>query len=298
MARRHALTLAALVVLVLAVAIPAADAQMRSGTAEVTRAAGRVEVLRKGQTQWGALTTGTRLAEGDQVRAFAGGSADLAFPDGSTVLVAENTRFNVTKVDYDAQSGARNMAVHLAVGKVRAQVSQAAVQLVRARQSNFTITSPQGVAAVRGTIVIFAYDPVTQQGLLFSLPSPGQPAAVASVTYFNFATNTTTVVTGNQFISVAAAALPTAPASFSSLPGNVQQEVLGAGNPGTANSPVLTTPTVVIVTPEQIQAAITTIGIQTTAAPPTPGPPLGAGLANLPTIGQDLVQGCASPPCP
>ena len=48
---------------------------------------------------------------------------------------------------------------------VRAQVSQAAVSVVRARQSNFNISTPSGVAAVRGTIVVLAYNPATQETL-------------------------------------------------------------------------------------------------------------------------------------
>src|SRR3990172_3898818 len=76
---------------VLLLAAAAAEAQMRQASAEVVRATGRVEALRAGQTQWVAAAPGTRLVDGDHIRAMAGASADLALPDGSTILVAEDT---------------------------------------------------------------------------------------------------------------------------------------------------------------------------------------------------------------
>jgi hypothetical protein len=42
---------------------------------------------------------------------------------------------------------------HLAVGKARATVAQAALTLARIRQSNFAISTPTAVAAARGTIM-------------------------------------------------------------------------------------------------------------------------------------------------
>src|SRR5712691_4774701 len=134
-----------------------AEAQMRAVSAELVRATGRVEILQKGQASWIAATVGARLVEGDQVRAQPGGSADLNLPDGSTILVAENTRFAVTKLDYDAATRDRDTSFHLVAGKVRAQVSQAAVSLARTRPSNFNISTPNGVAAIRGTVLILAH---------------------------------------------------------------------------------------------------------------------------------------------
>ena len=68
-----------------------AEAQMRAASADIVRTAGRVDVLPKGQTTWTPATLGAKLIEGDQIRALAGGSAELNLPDGSTILVAENT---------------------------------------------------------------------------------------------------------------------------------------------------------------------------------------------------------------
>src|SRR5262245_58722134 len=138
-------------------AVPAA-AQTRPGTAVVKSVTGRAEVQRKGDADWLATAPGARLAEGDNIRAHAGSSAILDLPDGSTIFVAENSRIVVSKLEFDPQSQARQALFHLAVGKVHAVVSQAAITLVKARRSNFAVTTPTAVAAARGTVFEVVYD--------------------------------------------------------------------------------------------------------------------------------------------
>jgi hypothetical protein len=174
--------------MVLALAHPA-FAQQPANSAELTRVAGRVEILRKGQTQWIPAVVGAHLVEGDDIRAFSGASAELALPDGSTVVLAENSRLLLTKLEVDRQKQSRMVLLHLAVGKLKATIAQAAITLVRARQSNFAISTPTAVAAARGTIVWVGFDPNTgsffavepeRRGLLPSridcIPLRGVPA--------------------------------------------------------------------------------------------------------------------------
>lgn len=129
------------------------SAQTNAPTAELKRVVGRVEILSKGQTQWIPAVVGARLAEGDDIRSYSGASAELALPDTSTVVLTENSRLLMSKMEYDAQGQGRLMLLHLVVGKVRATVAQAAVTLARVRQSNFAISTPTAVAAARGTIL-------------------------------------------------------------------------------------------------------------------------------------------------
>ena len=129
------------------------SAQQRPASAELKRVVGRVELLRKGQTQWVPAVIGDHLTEGDDIRVFSGAQAELGLPDTSTVVLAENSRLLVTKLEFDAQSQSRLFLLHLAVGKVRATVAQAALTLARIRQSNFAISTPTAVAAARGTIM-------------------------------------------------------------------------------------------------------------------------------------------------
>jgi len=128
-------------------------AQPAAASGELKRVVGRVEVLAKGQTQWIPAVVGGRVAEGDDIRTFAGASAELVLPDTSSVVVTENSRLLLTKIEFDPQNQSRLMLMHLVVGKVRATVAQAAVTLARIRQSNFAISTPTAVAAARGTII-------------------------------------------------------------------------------------------------------------------------------------------------
>jgi hypothetical protein len=142
--------LAALFVLGLA---DVARAQQSAPSADLKRVVGRVEVLRKGHSQWVPAVVGDRLVEGDDIRAFAGAQAELALPDTSTAVLAENSRLLLSKLEFDPQTQSRYFLLHLAVGKVRATVAQAALTLARVRQSNFAISTPTAVAAARGTIM-------------------------------------------------------------------------------------------------------------------------------------------------
>ena len=146
-------TMLGLGMLLLLVSAAPVFAQQAGSTAEIKRVVGRVEVLQKGQTQWIPVVIGAQLAEGDDIRAYAGASAELALPDTSTVVLTENSRLLLTKMEVDTQNRSRFVLLHLAVGKVRATIAQAAVALTRARQSNFAISTPTAVAAARGTIM-------------------------------------------------------------------------------------------------------------------------------------------------
>jgi hypothetical protein len=149
----RSMVLAVLGALLVGVLPQVARAQQPASSAELTRTVGRVEILRKGQTQWIPAVIGAQLVEGDDIRAFSGASAELTLPDTSTVVLAENSRLLLTRLQFDRQNQSRLVLLHLAVGKLRATVAQAAIALVRARQSNFAISTPTAVAAARGTIL-------------------------------------------------------------------------------------------------------------------------------------------------
>ncbi len=158
--------------LVVLVSATFAQAQSSAATAQIRTLTGQVEIQRKGETQWTPAVVGARLAEGDNIRAHAGGSAVLDLPEGSTLFVAENSRVVVTKLEVDSQNQARNILFHLVVGKVRALVSKASITLVRARQSNFTISTPTAVAAARGTDFQVTFNADAQQMSIAVLPEP------------------------------------------------------------------------------------------------------------------------------
>lgn len=206
-----------------------ASAQPAPSTATAIRVNGRVEVLGPRGSRWAPLTQGASVQEGSQVRSFAGGSAELTLPDSSTVIVGENTRYALIKIAVDPGTGYRDIATHLVVGKIVARVKRTAVQLARTRGDNFTISTPAGVAAVRGTVAVVAFDPATNTALLFVLPSPGESPQSARVFYVDLATGTSRVVAGGGFVSHVAGQLPSQPIPISTLPSLTQQQVTEIG---------------------------------------------------------------------
>jgi hypothetical protein len=138
--------------LVVLLTFPATQAGGQSSeTARVVRVAGRVEILHKDQQAWVPATVGALLAVGAEVRAFEGGWAEMRLADGSSVVLAENSRLVVTRLEIDQQTNRRASVFHLVVGKVRAVIGRAAFTLIRFRESDFAITTPTSVAAARGT---------------------------------------------------------------------------------------------------------------------------------------------------
>ncbi len=222
--------------------------QQAPASAELTRVIGRVEVLRKGQTQWVPAVIGARLVEGDDIRAFSGAQAELMMPDTSTVQLAENSRLLLTKLEYDQQQQSRLILLHLVVGKVRAAIAQSAITLVRARQSNFGISTPTAVAAARGTIVWVYFNGTT---LVAVEPEPGlrivpriECITVAStqpkrqMVLAGYATTDCgpTVAIPPQFMTMsnpATAGTPLLNATVS-VPANIEQLVTGFGPEATA----------------------------------------------------------------
>jgi FecR-like protein len=154
-----------------ATVVSPATAQQSGASAEIKRVIGRVEILRTGETQWTPAVAGARLVTGDDIRAFSGASAELALPDASVVVLVENSRLQLSKLEFDRQQQSRFVLLHLAVGKLRAAISQAGITLVRARQSNFAISTPTAVAAARGTVVWVFTD--GQKSLMAVEPEPG-----------------------------------------------------------------------------------------------------------------------------
>jgi hypothetical protein len=242
-----ALAVAALLPLMLA---NATLAQQAPSSAELKRVIGRVEILRKGQTQWVPAVIGAQLVEGDDIRAYSGAEAELVLPDSSTILLAENSRLLMTKIEYDQQNQSRLVLVHLVVGKVRAAIAQTAITLVRARQSNFGISTPTAVAAARGTIVWIFTDGT--RTMVAVEPEPGlriqpriecitvaspQPKRQMILAGYAATDCGPPVVATPQFMTLSNSATAGTPLLNApvSVPGNVEQLItgIGIGAPGT-----------------------------------------------------------------
>jgi len=244
------------------------EAQQQA-SATISAVAGRVEVLPKDQTAWQPARLGMQVFEGDEVRSFPGGNAELRLPDTSTVFVAENSRLAVTKLDFTPQNQMRAAFFHLAVGKIRGIIAKAAVALVQARQNNFAITTPTAVAAVRGTTLYAAFDPVTNQTTFF--------VADGVAVIRDLATGQTVTLTGGQIITQTpgqpmSAPAPATPAQQAQITAAAQPALPGAAAVLSASTVVVVPADVVLVqvAPPTAPAAAPTI----TVTPPPP-PPLG-----------------------
>lgn len=269
----------------------AAVAQQAPPSAELRRVIGRVEILRKGQSQWIPAVIGARLVEGDDIRAFSGAQAELTLPDTSTVQLAENSRLLMTKLEYDAQQQSRFVLLHLVVGKVRAAIAQTAITLVRARQSNFGISTPTAVAAARGTIV-WVYTDGTKS-LVAVEPEPGlriQPR-IECITVAK------TQATKRQMVLAGYATTDCGPTTA------IPPQFLTLSNPATAGTTLLSGPASA---PGNIEELITSVGLEaaapvsfsTTGGPSSFGPPSSFGndsVVNQQNQNQNQGNQCASP---
>jgi hypothetical protein len=273
------------VLLSLALATPAL-AQPAQASAELRRVIGRVELLRKGQTQWIPAVIGARLVEGDDIRSFSGAQAELAMPDGSAVLLAENSRMLVTKLEYDQQQQSRMVLLHLVVGKVRAAIAQTAITLVRARQSNFGISTPTAVAAARGTI-LWVYTDGTRT-LVAVEPEPGlriQPR-IECITV-------ATTQPKRQLVLAGYATTDCGP----SVAANPQ--FMTMANPGTAGTPLLNAPVAVPANVEQLVTggpleASAPVSFGTVGPAVSTGPPTSFGVDQV--VNQQQNQPSNPPP--
>jgi hypothetical protein len=120
-------------------------------TAEVMVARDPAELIPRGQPAPQPLTRGARLGEGDRVRTGRGGAAELRLADGSLVRLGELSEFEIERLEVDAQGMPRQTQLALAVGKLRAHVTQQLVARASTTGSGFSVRTPTLVAAVRQT---------------------------------------------------------------------------------------------------------------------------------------------------
>jgi FecR protein len=280
-----------LVAAIVAVAAPRTSAAQQRSAAELTKVIGRVEVLRKGQTQWLPAVIGANLVEGDDIRAFSGASAELTLPDTSTIVLAENSRLLLSKLEFDQKNQSRTVLIHLAVGKLRAAIAQAAITLVRARQSNFAISTPTAVAAARGTIVWVFTDGTNS--VVAVEPQAGIPSRVDCIPLR--AGQGGPAGQSQRGVTIFAGTM----ATDCGTPVNLQPQFLTLNNRATENSSTLTDPAVAA-PPVALVLQLITTGLPVTAPTSfltTPGQgPLSIAPSTFGADVQNNLQNQAPPP--
>ena len=120
------------------------------GAAAATSQAGRVLALFgpcfvEAGGQKTALNSGDAVHVGDTVDVGAGGKLKLRMADGSIIAVASNSRLTIKNYEAGGKGAAREAALELAHGLLRAVVSPLE------GRSHFEVDTATGVAAVRST---------------------------------------------------------------------------------------------------------------------------------------------------
>src|SRR5438552_13739484 len=128
-----------LLVVLLLLLPPALWAQ---GTLKVSSAAGPVEWRAVSNKPFTVLTPGHAVQAGDEVRTGAGAQLILEVPDGSYMVISENSKLIVE----DFWSGNLRSLMNLMVGRVRFYV-----QRLGGRANPYRVTTPTALIAVRGT---------------------------------------------------------------------------------------------------------------------------------------------------
>jgi hypothetical protein len=270
----------------------APEAAAQQSSAVVSSVTGQVRVMPAGQNAFVPLQVGMRVTQGADIVAGAGSRAELRLPDGSTLLLVENSRFVVNKLDYDAQNRMRSAFFHLAVGKLRGFVAKAATTLAAARGGNFAITTPTAVAAVRGTelyvqvgadgsTTFFVTGGVATIKIGNSIVTlqPGQTVRLTQAGAIQGATATGTTTVGGQTVQTFAGA----PADQATV-----NAITSAANPATAGVNTVTQPqTVKVSYPD---AAAVTVDVTTAVT--------GAQQITVTPVVAPAAEGVIPPPPP
>ena len=103
---------------------------------------GEVQILKKGTSEWVVATDGMTLEAGDKVKTGEKSTVSIKMEKG-TVVLAEKTDFGVK--EYTAKDEQITTSLELTLGKLKAKVDKLK------QGSEFKITTPTSVAAVRGT---------------------------------------------------------------------------------------------------------------------------------------------------
>lgn len=131
-----------------------------------------------------AIAVGTKIPQGAEITTQAGSQVTIQAHDGIVAVAGEKTTVQVEKLSVSAD-GMRNAIIDLKSGKLASSLDPA-----RKNQNNYSVRTPKGVAAARGTTYTVAYD-----GVIYSV------TVVAGVVQSFSASGVGTNVTIGQVVS-------------------------------------------------------------------------------------------------
>lgn len=203
------------------VGLPGDDERLAGGPREplpieVRRATGVVEV-QQGSGGWRRAIAGDRLGEGDQVRTGEGGIVELVLTSGAGMTAYPQTSLVLSKLEHDPRSGARNVSVHVSTGAVR--VVRGGVSRDRSRPSTFMVSTPSGVAAVRGGVsAVVSHEESKKESVVAAASGEAPDDAKGFLTYVDFVSSSVQTIRPGQFVRQETSKSPSRPTSIESLP--------------------------------------------------------------------------------
>jgi ferric-dicitrate binding protein FerR (iron transport regulator) len=122
--------------------------KIAKGGAKVSVLDGSAETLPEGKQNWRSLKMQDVLQGGDEIVTGPKSRMELTLPDQSNVRFADNTRFKIVELAVDNGTRAKDVRVHVALGRSWANLSRVA----GTRKGGFELSCDNAVAGVRGTI--------------------------------------------------------------------------------------------------------------------------------------------------
>jgi len=101
------------------------------------------------------VAPGMELFVGDEIKTNDASSIRIAYKDGSSSLIQENSQLKIERIEFLNQK--RDIQLNLLQGGINSNVKKR-----KSKGSRFEITSPSAIASVRGTSFRVVNDPLTQ----------------------------------------------------------------------------------------------------------------------------------------
>jgi len=123
------------------------ELKMGKGEARVSILDGSAQALPSGKRIWKVLRIRDTLRGGDEIRTGPKTRMELIMPDFTVVRFADNSRFKLMQIDTGDETKARNVRIHMAIGRGWANLSSTV-----GKRGRFELACENAVAGVRGTV--------------------------------------------------------------------------------------------------------------------------------------------------
>lgn len=123
-----------------------------AGTAKLSICSGSCSVKKKGTSAYKPAAAGTPLSAGDAVKTGAKTKAEVKFPDGSVIRMADNTSVVIKNFSINDVAKTKSTSVNTNVGNVWAKIKKSNYK------TDFKTKTPTAIAGVRSTVYRLVID--------------------------------------------------------------------------------------------------------------------------------------------